>query len=198
MDSFSRMGEVKRFLGRPTLLTPPSVYRKLLDCESGTWTRTCQASAPGAFKPYSQRPFKERLGLGLSQPRSEPRPRAALSRALAGAGRGRAAPPRAGPRAPVGAGSPVLPVPGLRERTPPASPLWQIRNNKKTAVLVKEVNPKKKLFLVYRPNTGKQLKLEIHADLKKKYKKVSFYWYTALNTCFISLKLYLEGHCVYI
>uniref|UniRef100_G3SJG3 Protein strawberry notch homolog 1 n=1 Tax=Gorilla gorilla gorilla TaxID=9595 RepID=G3SJG3_GORGO len=48
----------------------------------------------------------------------------------------------------------------------------QIRNNKKTAILVKEVNPKKKLFLVYRPNTGKQLKLEIYADLKKKYKKV--------------------------
>uniref|UniRef100_A0A0G2K3C0 Protein strawberry notch homolog 1 n=1 Tax=Rattus norvegicus TaxID=10116 RepID=A0A0G2K3C0_RAT len=48
----------------------------------------------------------------------------------------------------------------------------QIRNNKKTAILVKEVNPKKKLFLIYRPNTGKQLKLEIYADLKKKYKKV--------------------------
>ncbi|XP_050779432.1 protein strawberry notch homolog 1 isoform X5 [Gopherus flavomarginatus] len=48
----------------------------------------------------------------------------------------------------------------------------QIRNNKKTAILVKEVNPKKKLFLVYRPNTGKQLKLETYADLKKKYKKV--------------------------
>ncbi|XP_004709667.1 protein strawberry notch homolog 1 isoform X1 [Echinops telfairi] len=48
----------------------------------------------------------------------------------------------------------------------------QIRNNKKTAILVKEVNPKKKLFLVYRPNTGKQLKLEICSDLKKKYKKV--------------------------
>lgn len=35
------------------------------------------------------------------------------------------------------------------------------------------MNPKKKLFLVYRPNTGKQLKLETCADLKKKYKKVS-------------------------
>uniref|UniRef100_A0A8C3Y9K8 Protein strawberry notch homolog 1 n=1 Tax=Catharus ustulatus TaxID=91951 RepID=A0A8C3Y9K8_CATUS len=45
-------------------------------------------------------------------------------------------------------------------------------NNKKTAILVKEVNPKKKLFLIYRPNTGKQLKLETCADLKKKYKKV--------------------------
>ncbi|KAM9328910.1 protein strawberry notch homolog 1 [Gastrophryne carolinensis] len=48
----------------------------------------------------------------------------------------------------------------------------QMRNNKKTAILVKEINPKKKLFLVYRPNTGKQLKLETLSDLKKKYKKV--------------------------
>uniref|UniRef100_K7FR10 Protein strawberry notch homolog 1 n=1 Tax=Pelodiscus sinensis TaxID=13735 RepID=K7FR10_PELSI len=48
----------------------------------------------------------------------------------------------------------------------------QMRNNKKTAILVKEVNPKKKLFLVYRPNTGKQLKLEMYTDMKKKYKKV--------------------------
>ncbi|KAM5194743.1 protein strawberry notch homolog 1 isoform 4-T4 [Mantella aurantiaca] len=48
----------------------------------------------------------------------------------------------------------------------------QIRNNKKTAILVKEINPKKKLFLVYRPNTGKQLKLETLSDLRKKYKKV--------------------------
>ncbi|XP_077164291.1 protein strawberry notch homolog 1 isoform X1 [Paroedura picta] len=48
----------------------------------------------------------------------------------------------------------------------------QIRNNKKTAILAKEVNPKKKLFLIYRPNTGKQLKLETYAEIKKKYKKV--------------------------
>ncbi|NXE93495.1 SBNO1 protein, partial [Menura novaehollandiae] len=48
----------------------------------------------------------------------------------------------------------------------------QIRNNPPPAILVKEVNPKKKLFLIYRPNTGKQLKLETCADLKKKYKKV--------------------------
>ncbi|NXA49707.1 SBNO1 protein, partial [Nothocercus julius] len=57
----------------------------------------------------------------------------------------------------------------------------QIRNNKKTAILVKEVNPKKKLFLVYRPNTGKQLKLETCADLKKKYKKVTFKIILPLN-----------------
>ncbi|XP_070619296.1 protein strawberry notch homolog 1 isoform X1 [Erythrolamprus reginae] len=49
----------------------------------------------------------------------------------------------------------------------------QIRNSKKTAILVKEVNPKKKLFLVHRPNTGKQLKLETYSEIKKKYKKVS-------------------------
>ncbi|KAF3849243.1 hypothetical protein F7725_015740, partial [Dissostichus mawsoni] len=48
----------------------------------------------------------------------------------------------------------------------------QMRNNKKTAILVKEVNPKKRLFLVYRPNTGRQVKLETYADIKKKFKKV--------------------------
>ncbi|KAM6986470.1 protein strawberry notch homolog 1 [Aplochiton taeniatus] len=48
----------------------------------------------------------------------------------------------------------------------------QVRNNKKTSVLVKEVNTKKRLFLVYRPNTGKQLKLETYIDIKKKCKKV--------------------------
>ncbi|XP_048467722.1 protein strawberry notch homolog 1 [Rhincodon typus] len=49
----------------------------------------------------------------------------------------------------------------------------QIRNNKKTAILVKEVNSKKRLFMMYRPNTGKQLKLETYIELKKKYKKVT-------------------------
>lgn len=48
----------------------------------------------------------------------------------------------------------------------------QMRNNKRTAILVKEVNAKKRLFLVYRPNTGRQLKLETYADIKKKFKKV--------------------------
>ncbi|XP_055087633.1 protein strawberry notch homolog 1 [Periophthalmus magnuspinnatus] len=47
----------------------------------------------------------------------------------------------------------------------------QTRNNKKTAILVKEVNPKKRLFLVYRPNTGRQLKLESYVEIKKKFKK---------------------------
>uniref|UniRef100_A0A8C7PX05 Protein strawberry notch homolog 1 n=1 Tax=Oncorhynchus mykiss TaxID=8022 RepID=A0A8C7PX05_ONCMY len=42
----------------------------------------------------------------------------------------------------------------------------------KTAILVQEVNSKKRLFLVYRPNTGKQLKLEAYTDIKKKCKKV--------------------------
>ncbi|XP_074474635.1 protein strawberry notch homolog 1 isoform X2 [Sebastes fasciatus] len=48
----------------------------------------------------------------------------------------------------------------------------QTRNNKKTAILVKEVNAKKRLFLVYRPNTGRQVKLETYTDIKKKFKKV--------------------------
>ncbi|XP_066506867.1 protein strawberry notch homolog 1 isoform X2 [Hoplias malabaricus] len=48
----------------------------------------------------------------------------------------------------------------------------QVRNNKKIAILVKEVNPKKRLFMVYRPNTGKQLKLEMYADIRKRCKKV--------------------------
>ncbi|XP_030598258.1 protein strawberry notch homolog 1 isoform X1 [Archocentrus centrarchus] len=48
----------------------------------------------------------------------------------------------------------------------------QMRNNKKTSILVKEVNTKKRLFLVYRPNTGRQVKLETYADIKKKFKKV--------------------------
>lgn len=48
----------------------------------------------------------------------------------------------------------------------------QMRNNKKTAILVKEVNPKKRLFLVCRPNTGRQLKLESYVEIKKKFKKV--------------------------
>lgn len=43
------------------------------------------------------------------------------------------------------------------------------------------MNPKKKLFLVYRPNTGKQLKLETCADLKKKYKKVTIKVMLVLN-----------------
>uniref|UniRef100_H3BYX4 Uncharacterized protein n=1 Tax=Tetraodon nigroviridis TaxID=99883 RepID=H3BYX4_TETNG len=48
----------------------------------------------------------------------------------------------------------------------------QMRNNKKTAILVKEVNTSKRLFLVYRPNTGRQHKLETYADIKKRFKKV--------------------------
>lgn len=35
------------------------------------------------------------------------------------------------------------------------------------------MNSKKRLFLVYRPNTGRQLKLETYADIKKKFKKVT-------------------------
>lgn len=38
--------------------------------------------------------------------------------------------------------------------------------------MVKEVNTKKRLFMVYRPNTGKQLKLETYVDIRKRCKKV--------------------------
>ncbi|XP_030625097.1 protein strawberry notch homolog 1 [Chanos chanos] len=51
----------------------------------------------------------------------------------------------------------------------------QVRNNKKISILVKEVNTKKRLFLVYRPNTGKQLKLETYADIRKKCKRYEFF-----------------------
>jgi len=61
----------------------------------------------------------------------------------------------------------------------------QVRNQKKTAILAimdeSTRNPKKgkekkdssKLFFVYRPNTGQQVKQETLAELKKKYKKVT-------------------------
>ncbi|KAI2660254.1 hypothetical protein H4Q32_025985 [Labeo rohita] len=48
----------------------------------------------------------------------------------------------------------------------------QVRNNKKIAILIKEVNTRKRLFMVYRPNIGKQVKLETYADIKKRSKKV--------------------------
>jgi len=61
----------------------------------------------------------------------------------------------------------------------------QVRNNKKTAILAvmdesarkekkgKEKKDSGKLFFVYRPNTGQQVKQESLAELKKKYKKVT-------------------------
>ncbi|XP_071551704.1 protein strawberry notch homolog 1 isoform X1 [Panulirus ornatus] len=57
----------------------------------------------------------------------------------------------------------------------------QVRNNKKTAVLaVLEPSPANKkreknarMFILYRPNTGMQMKQETYSDLKKKYKKVT-------------------------
>uniref|UniRef100_A0A673KIX6 Protein strawberry notch homolog 1 n=1 Tax=Sinocyclocheilus rhinocerous TaxID=307959 RepID=A0A673KIX6_9TELE len=51
----------------------------------------------------------------------------------------------------------------------------QVRNNKKIAILIKEVNPRKRLFMVYRPNIGKQVKLETYVDIKKRSKKVLNY-----------------------
>merc|ERR1719210_379360 len=62
----------------------------------------------------------------------------------------------------------------------------QVRNGKKTAILAiqteetgkkskkgKEGKDSSKVFMVYRPNTGQQVKQETLAELKKKYKKVS-------------------------
>ena len=60
---------------------------------------------------------------------------------------------------------------------------FQVRNNKKTAVLAMRTDSKKKgtetsskkklqMYIVYRPNTGQQVKLESLSELKKKYKKV--------------------------
>ncbi|KAL4646616.1 hypothetical protein GN956_G10106 [Arapaima gigas] len=77
----------------------------------------------------------------------------------------------------------------------------QVRNNKKTAILVKEVNNKKRLFLVYRPNTGKQLKLETYTDIRKKCKKAlsedaKQYWMdqhsSSADTC---SHAYWRGNC---
>jgi len=59
----------------------------------------------------------------------------------------------------------------------------QVRNNKKTAILAlmdetskkgkSTKKPDSKLFYVYRPNTGQQVKQETLGELKKKYKKVT-------------------------
>ncbi|XP_066942115.1 protein strawberry notch homolog 1 isoform X7 [Macrobrachium rosenbergii] len=57
----------------------------------------------------------------------------------------------------------------------------QVRNNKKTAVLAvlepSAANKKKeknaRMFILYRPSTGMQMKQESYSDLKKKYKKVT-------------------------
>uniref|UniRef100_A0A0K2TS10 Protein strawberry notch n=1 Tax=Lepeophtheirus salmonis TaxID=72036 RepID=A0A0K2TS10_LEPSM len=56
----------------------------------------------------------------------------------------------------------------------------QVRNNKKTAILAVALdnkkgkeNKKEKMFVLYRPNTGQQVKNESLSELKKKYKKVS-------------------------
>ena len=58
----------------------------------------------------------------------------------------------------------------------------QVRNGKKTAILAimdeqgkrsKKVKEGGKQYFVYRPNTGQQVRQEVLAELKKKYKKVS-------------------------
>uniref|UniRef100_A0A3Q1HQ51 Protein strawberry notch homolog 1 n=1 Tax=Anabas testudineus TaxID=64144 RepID=A0A3Q1HQ51_ANATE len=52
-----------------------------------------------------------------------------------------------------------------------ATHAWAEQNGPDDGFYV-QVNTKKRLFLVYRPNTGRQLKLETYADIKKKFKKV--------------------------
>ena len=58
----------------------------------------------------------------------------------------------------------------------------QVRNGKKTAILAimdeqgkrsKKMKEGGKQYFVYRPNTGQQVRQEVLAELKKKYKKVS-------------------------
>ena len=57
----------------------------------------------------------------------------------------------------------------------------QVRNNKKTAVLAvlepsaanKKKDKSSRMYIIYRPNTGMQMKQEAYTDLKKKYKKVT-------------------------
>ncbi|XP_063066402.1 protein strawberry notch homolog 1 isoform X2 [Engraulis encrasicolus] len=77
----------------------------------------------------------------------------------------------------------------------------QVRNNRKTALLVTEVNTKKRLFLVYRPNTGKQLKQETYADIRKKCKKVlsddaKQHWIDQYNSSAeICAHAYWRGNC---
>ena len=68
----------------------------------------------------------------------------------------------------------------------------QVRNGKKTAILAimdetgkKGAKDGSKLFFVYRPNTGKQVKQETLAELKTKYKKVKYYEFSShlLTSC---------------
>ncbi|XP_051541767.1 protein strawberry notch homolog 1-like isoform X1 [Myxocyprinus asiaticus] len=77
----------------------------------------------------------------------------------------------------------------------------QVRNNKKIAILVKEVNTRKRLFMVYRPNTGKQVKLENYADIKKRCKKVlsddaKVHWIDQYNfSADVCSHAYWRGNC---
>ena len=50
-----------------------------------------------------------------------------------------------------------------------------MRNGKKTAILAVVIDKKAKSkgYVIYRPNTGQQVKNETATELKKKYKKVS-------------------------
>ncbi|XP_042225091.1 protein strawberry notch homolog 1-like isoform X1 [Homarus americanus] len=85
----------------------------------------------------------------------------------------------------------------------------QVRNNKKTAVLAvlepSPVNKKRdknsRMFILYRPNTGMQMKQEPYSDLKKKYKKVTpdeaqEHWEEQFNSSsHICSHAYWQGNC---
>ncbi|XP_051972574.1 protein strawberry notch homolog 1-like [Xyrauchen texanus] len=77
----------------------------------------------------------------------------------------------------------------------------QVRNNKKIAILIKEVNTIKRHFMVYRPNTGKQVKLETYADIKKRCKKVlsddaKVHWIDQYNSSAdVCSHAYWRGNC---
>ena len=88
----------------------------------------------------------------------------------------------------------------------------QIRNTKKTAVLAlcadsdkdqksDKKDIKKSLFILYRPNTGLQVKQEAYTDLKKKYKKVKpeeakEHWESQYNSSSHTCShAYWQGNC---
>uniref|UniRef100_A0A672P0C0 Protein strawberry notch homolog 1 n=1 Tax=Sinocyclocheilus grahami TaxID=75366 RepID=A0A672P0C0_SINGR len=69
----------------------------------------------------------------------------------------------------------------------------QVRNNKKIAILIKEVNPRKRLFMVYRPNIGKQVKLETYLVLSDDAKQ---HWIDQYNSSAnVCSHAYWRGNC---
>ena len=66
----------------------------------------------------------------------------------------------------------------------------QIRNEKRTAILVTLMTRKKRerLYGVYRPNTGLQPRYEILEELKKKYRKVSYSTFCPVMTIIVTFR----------